>query len=74
MCDNKHGPDGLSDITTTHPEFHVPDAVLEHNSLELSSEAAHDAILSLLASEPPFSVTLLTLGPREAVFPCSAGY
>ncbi|SRR5258707_10930730 len=66
--DNKHGPDGLSDITTTHPEFHVPNIVAEHSPLVLSSEVAHDAILSSLASESPFSITLLTLGPCEQRF------
>ncbi|KAF8321440.1 putative hydrolase [Cantharellus anzutake] len=62
-----HGPDGLSDITTTHTEFDAPVAVPQHSPLLLSSEPAHDAILSTLASEPPLSVTLLSLGPLTNV-------
>ncbi|KAG9016072.1 hypothetical protein FRB93_011546 [Tulasnella sp. JGI-2019a] len=60
-----HGPDGLSDISTTHPEHNVePSIWLEDNPyLEISSKPAHQVILDILDREPAGTVTVLSVGP-----------
>ncbi|KDN48721.1 hypothetical protein RSAG8_02708, partial [Rhizoctonia solani AG-8 WAC10335] len=58
-----HGPDGLSDISTTHPEFNIrhpstlPEVIQEYNI------PAEDAIIELLLESPEDSVTVIAVGP-----------
>ncbi|WWD18918.1 hypothetical protein CI109_103374 [Kwoniella shandongensis] len=60
-----HGPDGLSNITETHPEFTPiqlrPGQVHEH--LDISPKPSHEVILDILREEPEGSVTIVALGP-----------
>ncbi|KAK8854931.1 hypothetical protein IAR55_003670 [Kwoniella newhampshirensis] len=60
-----HGPDGLSNITETHPHFTPPqfgpDEVHEH--LDISPKPAHEVILDILRDEPEDTVTIVALGP-----------
>ncbi|KAG8937097.1 hypothetical protein FRC03_007798 [Tulasnella sp. 419] len=69
-----HGPDGLSDISTTHPEYNIkdlkqwlpaePDTTETPNAfLRISSLPAHQVILDVLEQEPPDTVTILSAGP-----------
>ncbi|KAL7423465.1 hypothetical protein Q5752_001045 [Cryptotrichosporon argae] len=60
-----HGPDGLSNISQTHPHFTPPtaDPADPHAHLVLSDRPAHEAMLELLRTEPEGSVTIVALGP-----------
>ncbi|KAF8753299.1 Inosine-uridine preferring nucleoside hydrolase [Rhizoctonia solani] len=58
-----HGPDGLSDISTTHPEFNVRDPSVLSEVIEESETAAEDAIIELLSESPEDSVTVVAVGP-----------
>ncbi|KAG8763859.1 hypothetical protein FRC12_008373 [Ceratobasidium sp. 428] len=58
-----HGPDGLSDITTTHPEFDVKDSTAISGLINESNAPAEDAIIELLLREPYDSVTVVAVGP-----------
>ncbi|KAG8886693.1 hypothetical protein FRB98_001097 [Tulasnella sp. 332] len=60
-----HGPDGLSDITTTHPEHAVNPATWNADNpyLELSEKPAHQVILDILDKEPAGTVVVLSVGP-----------
>ncbi|EJT98988.1 nucleoside hydrolase [Dacryopinax primogenitus] len=55
-----HGPDGLSDISNTHPHF---GAVTTHSSLTVATTEAYKVILDILEREPPGTVTILAAGP-----------
>ena len=57
-----HGPDGLSNISETHPEFNVH-AQHAHPRLDVSSNASSAVILETLAKEQAGTVTLVALGP-----------
>ncbi|KAJ1307775.1 hypothetical protein OPQ81_001862 [Rhizoctonia solani] len=58
-----HGPDGLSDISTTHPEFDIRDPSALSEVLQESNVPAEDAIIELLLEDPEDSVTVLAVGP-----------
>ncbi|KAG8684095.1 hypothetical protein FRC08_013906, partial [Ceratobasidium sp. 394] len=58
-----HGPDGLSNITTTHPEFDVQDSTTLSKLVEESNIPAEDAIIDLLLREPDDSVIVIAVGP-----------
>ncbi|KAG9104807.1 hypothetical protein FRC06_009277 [Ceratobasidium sp. 370] len=58
-----HGPDGLSDISTTHPEFDVQDMTTLSKLVEESNIPAEDAIIDLLLREPDDSVIVIAVGP-----------
>ncbi|KZO99659.1 nucleoside hydrolase [Calocera viscosa TUFC12733] len=55
-----HGPDGLSDITNTHPHFSAPDS---HPALTIGSLESYKVILDILDREPAGTVTVLAAGP-----------
>lgn len=59
----KHGPDGLSDITTTHPEWNVQDIASMSKLINESEASAEDAIIDMLLQEPDDSVTVIAVGP-----------
>jgi len=59
----KHGLDGLSNISETNPEFKT-DLQNPDEALSIRPSHASEAILEILASEPPNTVTVLALGPR----------
>ncbi|KAG9051487.1 hypothetical protein FS837_006663 [Tulasnella sp. UAMH 9824] len=65
----KHGPDGLSDISTTHPQYDVKPAFwpVDNPYLNLSAKPAHEVILDILEREPVGTVTLLACGPLTNV-------
>ncbi|GAB1523027.1 CCR4-NOT core subunit cdc39 [Rhizoctonia solani] len=63
MLLDRHGPDGLSDISTTHPEFNVRDPSVLSEVIEESETAAEDAIIELLSESPEDSVTVVAVGP-----------
>ncbi|WVO15915.1 hypothetical protein L204_103580 [Cryptococcus depauperatus] len=60
-----HGPDGLSNISETHPQFTPPEfkSGAIHDHLEISSKPSHEVILDILCEEPEDSVTIVALGP-----------
>lgn len=65
----KHGEDGLSNISITHPHF-TPPPIAEgeaHRHLDISSNPAHEVILDILQAEEEGSVTIIALGPRESI-------
>lgn len=71
----QHGPDGLSNISVTHPHFTPPqrEATDPHDHLEISSKPAFENILDVLREEDDGTVTIVALGPRESldlVFAC----
>ncbi|KAG9116807.1 hypothetical protein FRC07_007444, partial [Ceratobasidium sp. 392] len=59
----KHGSDGLSDISTTHPEFDVQDTTTLSQLVNESNVPAEDAIIDLLLREPYDSVIVVAVGP-----------
>lgn len=59
----KHGPDGLSDIATTHPEWNVQDTATISKLINESDVQAEDAIIDMLLQEPDDSVTVVAVGP-----------
>ena len=61
-----HGPDGLSNISETHPEFNVH-AQSVHPRLEVSDKSSAEVILETLANEDAGTVTLVALGPCESL-------
>ncbi|KDQ15052.1 hypothetical protein BOTBODRAFT_109252, partial [Botryobasidium botryosum FD-172 SS1] len=59
-----HGPDGLSNITETHPEYNLESSADEgHPNLTISAKPAHEVILDILEHEPDKSVDVLAVGP-----------
>ncbi|WVW85819.1 hypothetical protein I302_107857 [Kwoniella bestiolae CBS 10118] len=60
-----HGPDGLSNITETHPHFTPPqlDASTPHEHLEISKKPSHEVMLDILREEDDDSVVIVALGP-----------
>ncbi|KAG8929238.1 hypothetical protein FRC01_004640 [Tulasnella sp. 417] len=64
-----HGPDGLSDISTTHPQYDVKPSFwpADNPYLNMSSKPAHEVILDVLEREPVGTVTLLACGPLTNV-------
>ncbi|WVQ74783.1 hypothetical protein IAR50_004389 [Cryptococcus sp. DSM 104548] len=60
-----HGPDGLSNISETHPHLTPPEIQDGdvHDHLEITSKPAYQAILDLLRREPEDTVTIVALGP-----------
>ncbi|KAH7341537.1 putative hydrolase [Rhizoctonia solani] len=58
-----HGSDGLSDISTTHPEFNIRDPSALSEVIQESSAPAEDAIIELLLETPEDSVTVVAVGP-----------
>lgn len=63
LADYFHGPDGLSDISTTHPEFDVRDPSNVSGLLQESEVPAEDAIIDMLLNNPDDSVTVVAVGP-----------
>jgi inosine-uridine nucleoside N-ribohydrolase len=60
----QHGPDGLSNISETHPHFTPPaTAGKEHAHLEISAKPAYEVMLDLLRSEDAGTVTIVAMGP-----------
>ncbi|KAL7417909.1 Inosine/uridine-preferring nucleoside hydrolase domain-containing protein [Mrakia frigida] len=57
-----HGPDGLSNIVETHPEFNLPSSYV-HPRLEVSPDSSASVILQTLAKEESGTVTIVALGP-----------
>jgi inosine-uridine nucleoside N-ribohydrolase len=55
-----HGPDGLSDISRTHPEFNL---FSTPTWLRLAKIPAEQVILDILSREPDNTVTILAVGP-----------
>lgn len=62
----QHGPDGLSNIVETHPEFNLPSSYV-HPRLEVSPDSSASVILQTLAKEESGTVTIVALGPRESL-------
>ncbi|KAG8983037.1 hypothetical protein FRB90_006357, partial [Tulasnella sp. 427] len=64
-----HGPDGLSDISSTHPQYDTRFEVwsLDNPYLNISTKPAHEVILEVLEREPAGTVTLLACGPLTNV-------
>ncbi|KAG8982166.1 hypothetical protein FRC05_000308 [Tulasnella sp. 425] len=64
-----HGPDGLSDISTTHPQYDVRPSFwpVDNPYLNISAKPAHEAILGVLEREPAGTVTILACGPLTNV-------
>ncbi|WWC63154.1 uncharacterized protein I303_105754 [Kwoniella dejecticola CBS 10117] len=60
-----HGPDGLSNITQTHPEFTPPalDPSVPHEYLDISSKPSYEVMLDILREEEDDSVVIVALGP-----------
>ncbi|CAE6459232.1 unnamed protein product [Rhizoctonia solani] len=58
-----HGPDGLSDISTTHPEFNIRHPSILSEVIQESNVLAEDAIIELLMENPEDSVTVIAVGP-----------
>ncbi|CUA68492.1 hypothetical protein RSOLAG22IIIB_03529 [Rhizoctonia solani] len=58
-----HGMDGLSDISTTHPEFNVQEPHALAEVVQEYNVPAEDAIIELLLESPADSVTLVAVGP-----------
>ncbi|KAG8887962.1 hypothetical protein FRB99_004180, partial [Tulasnella sp. 403] len=60
-----HGPDGLSDISTSHPEYNVDPSLWGNDNpyLDISSKPGHQVILDILEREPEGTVTILSCGP-----------
>ncbi|KAG8773764.1 hypothetical protein FRC12_002321 [Ceratobasidium sp. 428] len=58
-----HGPDGLSDITTTHPEFNIKGSTVISDLVNESNTPAEDAIIEVLLREPYDSVIVIAVGP-----------
>ncbi|WVR07374.1 hypothetical protein IAU60_004415 [Kwoniella sp. DSM 27419] len=60
-----HGPDGLSNITETHPHFTPPqlDPSTPHDHLELAKKPSHEVMLDILREEEEGSVVIVALGP-----------
>ncbi|ODN92830.1 hydrolase [Cryptococcus wingfieldii CBS 7118] len=60
-----HGPDGLSNISETHPHLTPPEIAHGegHEHLEITSKPSYQAILDLLRKEPEDTVTIVALGP-----------
>jgi len=64
LAEYYHGPDGLSNITQTHPEFQLnKNAEENHPHLKISPKPAHDVILDVLEQAPPKTVDILAVGP-----------
>ena len=61
----KHGRDGLSGISETHPEYALPASFdPKHLSVEANITSA-ELILDILEKEEPNTVTIIALGPCE---------
>ncbi|EIW67451.1 hydrolase [Tremella mesenterica] len=60
-----HGPDGLSNISLTHPHFTPPELTKGdiHAHLQIDPRPAHQVILETLQTEPEGTVTIVALGP-----------
>ncbi|CAG8524669.1 11759_t:CDS:2 [Funneliformis mosseae] len=59
-----HGIDGFGQIHTTHPHYTPKDLKnLKSNRYEMSSRDAIDEILIQLKNSPPFTITIIALGP-----------
>ncbi|KAL1407338.1 hypothetical protein Q8F55_006760 [Vanrija albida] len=64
-----HGPDGLSNISETHPEFTPPPSKPEdeHEFVKFTSRKGWEAILDVLRAEPEGTVSVVALGPLTNV-------
>lgn len=76
-ADPQHGPDGLSNISVTHPQFNPPARKPDdiHEYLDISDKSACHNILELLRAEPADTVSIVALGPCEfltirVILPC----
>lgn len=61
----QHGPDGLSNITETHPHF-TPEplpAGATHKHLDIDQRPAWEVMLEAIAASPD-ELTIVALGPR----------
>ncbi|WWC90885.1 uncharacterized protein L201_005822 [Kwoniella dendrophila CBS 6074] len=60
-----HGPDGLSNITKTHPQLTPPklDPSEQHDYLEITQKPSHQVMLDILREEDDDSVVIVALGP-----------
>ncbi|OCF76096.1 hydrolase [Kwoniella mangroviensis CBS 8886] len=60
-----HGPDGLSNISETHPHFTPPklDPSTPHEHLEISTKPSYEVMLDILKQEEDDSVFIVALGP-----------
>jgi inosine-uridine nucleoside N-ribohydrolase len=65
----QHGPDGLSNISVTHPHFTPPENGAEdpHDHLEISDKPAYENILDILRKEEAGTVSIVALGPCECL-------
>ncbi|WOO78615.1 putative protein [Vanrija pseudolonga] len=64
-----HGPDGLSNIGETHPEFSPPPSKPEdeHEFVKFVPRKGWEAILDVLRAEPAGTVSVVALGPLTNV-------
>ncbi|KDQ17407.1 hypothetical protein BOTBODRAFT_144237 [Botryobasidium botryosum FD-172 SS1] len=68
LAEYYHGPDGLSNISQTHPEFDLSQNSGEnHPPLTISSKPAHEVILDALDQAPPKTIDILAVGPLTNV-------
>ncbi|KAK2467831.1 hypothetical protein APHAL10511_000126 [Amanita phalloides] len=59
-----HGRDGLSDISTRHPELDLEsDDVKDHPQLQLTNKPGAEVVIDLIQSYPPRTITYIALGP-----------
>ncbi|WVQ82058.1 hypothetical protein IAT38_004186 [Cryptococcus sp. DSM 104549] len=60
-----HGPDGLSNISETHPHFTPPAGGPNfiHDHLEISDKPSYKVMLDILKKEPEDTVTIVAMGP-----------
>ncbi|KAI9297285.1 nucleoside hydrolase, partial [Neoconidiobolus thromboides FSU 785] len=60
-AEDVHGSDGFGNLTNTHPHF--IDNEFKSKLFEVSEYNAVDEILFQLKNNPPFTITIVTLGP-----------
>lgn len=68
----QHGSDGLSNITTTHPQFTPPPLPANpvHDHLQIDeSRSSSQVILDILKTEEEGSVRIIALGPCKSCSP-----
>jgi hypothetical protein len=62
-CISQHGPDGLSNISETHPQFNLNSSSNQLSWLVPSEQPAHQVLLDILEREPIHTVLVVAAGP-----------